>query len=99
MILRGESVAPGLAVGPVHLRGYGDDEVALQRIAADQVEDELNRLRDALQKSRAQIEEIKHKQLGQLGEALRQILGRVPVHDQHGQVGRISSDSRRSIVI
>lgn len=68
MIHRGETVAPGIAVGPVHLRGY-DDEVAQKRIAADQVEDELNRLRSALQRSRAQIEEIKQKQQGTLGEA------------------------------
>lgn len=68
-ILRGESVAPGLAVGPVHLRGYEEDEVGTQRIAADQVEAELNRLRTALQRSRAQIEEIKQKQEGSLGES------------------------------
>lgn len=68
-LLRGESVAPGIAVGPVHLRGYDEDDSAGVRIAADQVEDELNRLRAALQKSRAQIEEIKQKQQGQLGEA------------------------------
>jgi len=68
-VLRGESVAPGVAVGPVHLRGYEEDDGAFTRIAADQVEDELNRLRAALQSSRAQIEEIKHKQQGQLGEA------------------------------
>jgi phosphotransferase system enzyme I (PtsI) len=68
VIHRGETVAPGIAVGPVHLRGY-DDEVAQKRIAADQVEDELNRLRSALQRSRAQIEEIKQKQQGTLGEA------------------------------
>ncbi len=68
-VLRGESVAPGIAVGPVHLRGYDEEEAAGARIAADQVEDELNRLRQALQKSRGQIEEIKQKQSGQLGEA------------------------------
>ncbi|GDY02918.1 phosphoenolpyruvate-protein phosphotransferase [Planctomycetota bacterium] len=68
MIHRGETVAPGIAVGPVHLRGF-DDEIAQQRVAADQVEEELNRLRGALQRSRAQIEEIKQKQQGSLGEA------------------------------
>ena len=68
-VLRGESVAPGIAVGPVYLRGYDEDDAAGTRIAADQVEDELNRLRAALQQSRQQIEEIKHKQQGQLGEA------------------------------
>ncbi|HLQ37637.1 MAG TPA: phosphoenolpyruvate--protein phosphotransferase [Planctomycetota bacterium] len=66
---RGESVAPGTAVGPVRLRGYDEQATFGQRIAADQVENELNRLREALQKSRAQIEEIKHKQQANLGEA------------------------------
>ncbi len=68
-VLRGESVAPGIAVGPVHLRGYDEDEIGVSRIAADQVEDELNRLRSALQRSRAQIEDIRSKQQGQLGDA------------------------------
>ena len=66
--LRGESVAPGIAVGPVVLRGFTAQQT-VRRIAADEVEAELNRLREALQKSRAQIEEIKQKQAGSLGEA------------------------------
>jgi len=68
-VLRGESVSPGIAVGPVHLRGYDDDEIGVSRIAADQVEAELDRLRTAVGQSRAQIEEIRGKQQGQLGEA------------------------------
>jgi phosphotransferase system enzyme I (PtsI) len=68
-VLRGESVSPGIAVGPVHLRGYDDDEIGVSRIAADQVEAELDRLRAAVRQSRAQIEEIRGKQQGQLGEA------------------------------
>jgi phosphotransferase system enzyme I (PtsI) len=66
--VRGESVAPGVAVGPVFLTGFAAENVG-RRIAADEVESELNRLREALQKSRAQIEEIRHKQSDKLGEA------------------------------
>ncbi|MFY9344078.1 MAG: phosphoenolpyruvate-utilizing N-terminal domain-containing protein, partial [Planctomycetota bacterium] len=66
--VRGESVAPGVAVGPVFLRGF-DAQQTTRRIAADEVETELNRLRDALQKSRGQIEEIKQQQADRLGEA------------------------------
>jgi phosphotransferase system enzyme I (PtsI) len=66
--VRGESVAPGIAVGQVRLRGFAG-QGAGRRIAADEVETELNRLREALQKSRAQIEEIKAKQRESLGEA------------------------------
>jgi phosphotransferase system enzyme I (PtsI) len=67
-LVRGESVSPGVAVGPVFLRGF-DAQQTSRRIAADEVEAELNRLREALQKSRAQIEEIKQKQSDSLGEA------------------------------
>ena len=66
--VRGESVSPGVAVGPVFLRGF-DAQQTGRRIAADEIEAELNRLRAALQKSRGQIEEIKHKQADSLGEA------------------------------
>lgn len=66
---RGESVASGVAVGPVVLRGWEDTGALHKRIAADQIETELNRLREALQKSRAQIEEIKQKQQSGLSEA------------------------------
>jgi phosphotransferase system enzyme I (PtsI) len=66
--VRGECVAPGIAIGPVVMRGF-DAQQTSRRLAADEVEAELNRLREALQKSRAQIEEIKQKQADSLGEA------------------------------
>jgi phosphotransferase system enzyme I (PtsI) len=66
--VRGESVSPGVAVGPVYLRGF-DELGAGRRLAADEVEAELNRLREALQKSRAQVEDIKQRQAETLGEA------------------------------
>lgn len=66
---RGEAVSPGVAVGPVVLRGWEDAGVVHKRIAADQIENELNRLREALQKSRAQIEDIKQKQQQTLSES------------------------------
>lgn len=66
--VRGESVSPGVAVGPIFLRGF-DELGAGRRLAADEVEAELNRLREALQKSRAQVEDIKQRQAETLGEA------------------------------
>lgn len=65
---RGESVSPGVAVGQVHLRGFAAESTG-RRIAADEVDIELNRLRTALQHSREQIKEIRQKQSGSLGEA------------------------------
>lgn len=65
---RGESVAPGVAVGTVYLRGFDEAEGYAPRIPSDQVEHELNRLREALVVSRSQIEEIKDAQREVLGE-------------------------------
>lgn len=63
---RGESVAPGVAMGRVHLQGYDDAVGYVPRIPSDQVEHELNALRDALQRSREQIEQIRARQEGKL---------------------------------
>jgi phosphotransferase system enzyme I (PtsI) len=71
-IVRGESVAPGIATGQVHLRGFAVENTG-RRIAADEIETELNRLREALQRSRAQVEEIKVKQADTLDPAALRI--------------------------
>ncbi|GAB4150287.1 MAG: phosphoenolpyruvate--protein phosphotransferase [Planctomycetota bacterium] len=68
-VYRGEAIAAGVAVGPVVLRGWEDLGAARRRIAADRVEIELNLLREALKKSRAQIEEIKEKERSSLSES------------------------------
>jgi len=67
-LVRGECVAPGVAVGQICLRGFASHDAG-PRIAADEVESELNRLKQALQSSRCQMEEIKQKQADTLGEA------------------------------
>ena len=66
---KGETIAGGIALGPVWLQGYDESEGFAPRIPSDQVESELNRLRDALKQSRAQIEELKQKHEGQLGSS------------------------------
>ena len=65
---QGEAVASGVALGRVVLRGFGE-RAAAPRIASDQVETELNRLRAALDKSRVQLQEVKAKHQGDLGSA------------------------------
>ena len=67
-LIRGECVAPGVAVGQIYLRGFASHDSG-PRIAADEVESELNRLKQALESSRCQMEEIKQKQADTLGEA------------------------------
>ncbi|MCR9246207.1 MAG: phosphoenolpyruvate--protein phosphotransferase [bacterium] len=66
--VRGESVAPGICVGPVFLRGFAAADTG-RRLASDEIEAQLNRLRESLQRSREQVEEIKQKQSDTLGEA------------------------------
>jgi phosphotransferase system enzyme I (PtsI) len=70
---KGESIAAGIALGPVWLQGYDEAEGFVPRIPGDQVEAELQRLRGALAKSRVQIEELKQKHEGQLGHEERRI--------------------------
>ncbi len=53
-------------MGAVHVQGYAEEQGYSKRISSDQVEEELNRLRDALASSRSQIEALKSKH----GEAL-----------------------------
>ena len=67
-VYQGEGVASGVALGRVVMRGFGEPATA-PRIASDQVETELNRLRTALDKSRAQLHEVKAKHQGDLGSA------------------------------
>ena len=53
-------------MGAVYVQGYADEQGYSKRISSDQVEEELNRLRDALASSQSQIEALKSKH----GEAL-----------------------------
>ncbi|MCA8943415.1 MAG: phosphoenolpyruvate--protein phosphotransferase [Planctomycetes bacterium] len=60
-VFKGESVASGIALGPVYLQGFAEEDSYPRRIAADQVENELNGLRQALDRSRDQIQALKSK--------------------------------------
>lgn len=67
-VFQGEPVASGIALGRVVFQGWNERALA-PRIASDQVETELNRLRSALEKSREQLNELKAKHQGDLGSA------------------------------
>lgn len=68
-VLKGQTVAPGIALGYVHLQGAESLDELPMRIASDQVEAELNGLRSALDLSRRQVEELKRKHGENLGDA------------------------------
>ena len=74
---RGETVAGGIALGQVYLRGFEQAEGFAPRIPSDQVEHELNRLREALGHNRGQIEEIRAKQQSKLAP------GELRIFDTH----------------
>ena len=67
-VYKGESLAGGIALGRAHLQGYEAAAGFTQRIPGDQVANELNRLHEALAQSRTQIEELKSKHEGNLGQ-------------------------------
>ncbi len=71
--LKGEGVAAGIALGPIHLQGYEDAEGFTPRIPTDQVESEMTRLQNALATSRVQIDDLRQKHGGQLGREELQI--------------------------
>ena len=65
-VLRGTPVAPGMAVGVVHLKDYELDQTSLDRVPRDQVENELNRFHRALLDARAQLAELKGNLMGKV---------------------------------
>ncbi len=67
-VWQGEAVSPGIALGPVRFVGYEREGTTPARIPSDQVEVELNALREALDLSRKQIEGLKEHHEGALGE-------------------------------
>lgn len=58
-ILRGTTVAPGLALGTVHLKADDLSLVTGQRVPREGIERELNRFHRALVAARAQLSELK----------------------------------------
>jgi phosphoenolpyruvate-protein phosphotransferase len=67
-VYKGETVAGGVALGRVYLQGWESDSDFPLRIPSDQVEHELNSLRRALDVSMQQMEDLKSKHEGNLGE-------------------------------
>lgn len=73
-MLHGIPVAPGLAVGPAHVRALDLDRVSSRRVPLDEVEKELNRFRRGLVASREQLEGLKQRLQGHIPEEQVRIL-------------------------
>ncbi|MBM3990600.1 MAG: phosphoenolpyruvate--protein phosphotransferase [Planctomycetes bacterium] len=66
LVLRGTSVSPGLALGPIHRKDHDLDSASLERIPREAVERELNRFHKALGDARAQLVDLKDKLAGKV---------------------------------
>lgn len=66
LTLRGVSVAPGLATGLIHRKDYDLQSARVERVARDEIEDELNHFHSALTAARAQLVALKAKLVGQV---------------------------------
>jgi phosphoenolpyruvate-protein phosphotransferase len=66
LVLRGLSVAPGLAAGTIHRKDYDLQTAEVERVARDEVESELNHFHTALVAARAQLVALKGKLEGQV---------------------------------
>lgn len=60
-IFDGLGVAPGIGIGVVHLRESGSMAVPEYAIAPDEIDDETDRFRDAVQRARRQIGRLRTK--------------------------------------
>jgi phosphotransferase system enzyme I (PtsI) len=68
LIVRGIPVSPGIAIGPAYLMHPERREVAKRLIAPEKVESELVSLRWALDRAQKEIEGIKNRVSGEIGE-------------------------------
>ena len=66
LTLKGTPVAPGLVLGPVHLKDYELMRAPPQRVPLEQVERELNRFHKSLSDSRRQLDDLKARLQGKV---------------------------------
>jgi phosphotransferase system enzyme I (PtsP) len=73
-ILRGATVAPGMVLGVVHRKDYDLARARAERVPREEIEGELNRLRAALEGSRAQLADLKARLAGKIPDEDARIL-------------------------
>ena len=74
VVLHGETVAPGLALGTVRLQDTDLQNRPVDRVPADGVDHELNRFRKALDAARGQLTDLREKLRGRMPEDEARIL-------------------------
>jgi len=81
-VLEGLGVAPGVAIGPAHVREAGDLQVAEYLIPAGRVKEEKARLTTATAKAARQVGKLKAKALGIHGLAAEELGYLLEAHSQ-----------------
>ncbi len=81
-VLEGLGVAPGVAIGPAHVREAGDLQVAEYLIPAGRVKEEKARLTAATAKAARQVGKLKAKALGIHGLAAEELGYLLEAHSQ-----------------
>ena len=60
-LFKGLGVSPGVAVGPAHVREFGNAEIPRYQIKSSKVASELRRFVSSVKKAKDQLENLKKK--------------------------------------
>ncbi|MEQ8355653.1 MAG: phosphoenolpyruvate--protein phosphotransferase [Kiloniellaceae bacterium] len=96
-VLEGLGVAPGVAIGPAHVREAGDLQVPEYQIPAVKVKAEKARLAEALVKAGRQVGKLKAKALGIHGLAAEELGYLLEAHLQMLNSSRLTGGIERRI--
>ncbi len=96
-ILEGLGVAPGVAIGPAHVREAGELQVPEYQIPAGRVKAEKQRLVDAIEKAGRQVGKLKAKALGIHGLAAEELGYLLEAHLQMLNSSRLTGGIERRI--
>jgi phosphotransferase system enzyme I (PtsI) len=96
-VLEGLGVAPGVAIGPAHVREAGDLQVPEYQIPAGRVKAEKARLGEAIEKALRQVGKLKAKALGIHGLAAEELGYLLEAHLQMLNSSRLVGGIERRI--
>ncbi|MEO3427650.1 phosphoenolpyruvate--protein phosphotransferase [Pelagibius sp. CAU 1746] len=97
LVLEGLGVAPGVAIGPAHVREAGDLQVPEYQIPSSRVKAEKARLGDAIDKALRQVGKLKAKALGIHGLAAEELGYLLEAHLQMLNSSRLVGGIERRI--
>lgn len=97
LVLEGLGVAPGVAIGPAHVREAGDLQVPEFQIPAGRVKAEKARLAEAVAKAVRQVGKLKAKALGIHGLAAEELGYLLEAHQQMLNSSRLVGGIERRI--